>query len=58
MYRIRIRVDGRWSTLANYHDRDAALADYNSCGITPRMFIGPRGIENKQYSNNGYQWKG
>lgn len=55
MYRVRIRVNGKWITRStNYNYRDA-VSDYNAAD-TPKMFIDEMGIVHKQYTDNGFQY--
>lgn len=58
MFRIKVRIDGKWFEFHKGADRITAVAVYNSCGYHPKMFIGPNGIEHKQYTKNGYRWNG
>ena len=58
MFRIKVRIDGKWYTHMETADKVAALAVYNTCGYFPRMFIGPKGIQHKQYTKNGFRYNG
>lgn len=56
MFRIRVRKDGKWVTHFETTEEIEAVAVYNRTNWHPKMFIGPNGIEHKQYTNNGFQW--
>lgn len=58
MYRIRIRdIERRWYTQDTFLDREEAIEEYNNAR-TPKMLIGPKGIEHKQYTDNGFVYTG
>lgn len=57
MFRIKVRLDGRWVMVARGLDAVDAIDVYNDAP-TPRMLIGPKGIVHKQYSNNGFVYSG
>jgi hypothetical protein len=57
MFKIKVRVDGKWLYVAKTYDYQEALEVYND-SPTPRMFIGSHGIEHKQYTDNGFIYNG
>lgn len=58
MFRIKVRIDGKWYMFHEGADKSEALVAYNQCGYFPKMFIGPKGIQHKQYTKNGFRYNG
>jgi hypothetical protein len=57
MFRIKVRVNGKWTHVEQTFELDEAIDAYNEYPV-PRMLIGPDGVIHKQYSNNGFVYKG
>lgn len=58
MYRIKVRVNDKWTVIDKFMDTDFqdAIVAYNGCP-TPKMLIGSLGVIHKQYTDNGYVFK-
>jgi hypothetical protein len=57
MYRIKVRENGKWRHVEQTFELEDAIECYNEFPV-PRMLIGPEGILHKQYSDNGFVYKG
>lgn len=57
MFRIRIRENGKWTTVFTTADKWEALDKYNDSPV-PKMLVAKEGIVHKQYSENGFIYVG
>lgn len=56
MFKVKVRIDGKWMYVAKTYDVQDAIDIYND-SPTPRMLIGNR-ILHKQYTDNGFVYTG
>jgi len=53
VFRIKVKRDGKWTTIEKTFDKFAAVDIYNHSPV-PRMLTCDRGIIHKQYTNNNF----
>jgi hypothetical protein len=57
LFRIKIKRDGKWTTIEKTWNKWEALDSYNGTP-TPKMLTCSKGIIHKQYSDNGFIFVG